>query len=71
MMMIVDIFDIIQQARDTGIHLKGLVLILVLILVVMDQESKSSRGPQNKRNEGRKMRRTHVYLSSSYDSPAP
>ena len=39
---IVDIFDIIQQVRDTGIHLK------------VDEEPKSvSRGPQ-KRNETQK-----------------
>ena len=41
-----DIFDIIQQVRDTGIHLK----VLVLVLVLIDEEPKSSRGPQ-KRNE--------------------
>ena len=41
---IVDIFDTIQQVRDTGIHLK--VLILELILVLIDQEPESSRGPQ-------------------------
>ena len=48
---IVDIFDIIQQIRDTGFHLKDLV----------DDEPKSSRGPQ-KRNERQKRRKTHVYL---------
>ena len=37
-MIIVDIFDITPQPRDTGIHLK------------VDEEPKSSRGPQ-KRNE--------------------
>ena len=50
--IIVDIFDIIQQVRDTSIHLKVLILIfvfvllLVLISVLIDQEPKSSRGPQ-------------------------
>ena len=39
---VVDIFDIIQQVRDTGIHLK----VLILILVLIDQEPKSSGGPQ-------------------------
>ena len=36
---IVDIFDIIQQIRDTGFHLK------VLVLVLVDEEPKSSGGP--------------------------
>ena len=48
---IVDIFNTIQQVRDTGIHLK------------VDEETKSSRGPQ-KINETEQRRRTHqVYLS--------
>ena len=38
--IIVDIFDIIQQVRDTGIHLK----------LLIDEEPKSSRETQ-KRNE--------------------
>ena len=38
--IIVDIFDIIQQVQDTGIHLK------------VGEEPKSSRGPR-KRNERR------------------
>ena len=39
--IIVDIFDIIQQVRDAGIHLK----VLILILVLINQEAtKSSRG---------------------------
>ena len=37
---IVDIFNIIKKVRDTGIHLK------VLILILVDQEPKSSREPQ-------------------------
>ena len=47
----IDIFDIIQQIRDTGIHLK------------VDEEPKKeqSRGPQKQRNERHKRRRTHVY----------
>ena len=40
---IVDIFDMIQQVRDTGIHLKG----YRYSYTVVDQEPKSSRGPQN------------------------
>ena len=35
--IIVDIFDILQQVRDTGIHLK------------VDEEQKSTRGPQKLR----------------------
>ena len=38
--IIVDIFDFIQQVRDTGIHLKVLVLIY--------KGPKSSRGPQRR-----------------------
>ena len=48
---IVYIFDIIQQVRDTGVHLKGLVSI--------DEEPKSSRGPQ-KRTESTNSRDAYV-----------
>ena len=41
-----------SQVRDTGIHLKDFV----------DEEPKSSRGPQ-KINEMQKRRRRYVYLS--------
>ena len=48
--IMVDIFDIVQQVRDTGIHLK-----------VDEEPKKSSTGPRKIYAE--KRRRTHVYLS--------
>ena len=52
MTTIVDIFDVIQQVRDTGTHLKG---------YNRPRNGEHSRGPQ-KINDMQKRRRTHVYL---------
>ena len=60
---IVDIFDINQQVRDTDIHLK----VLILILVLIHQEPKSSREPlkTNERQVGEELCCVYVMLCAA------